>query len=525
MAKPWEEYQSGSSSSSGPKPWEEYSGGDKVVSNHPESSSDEGQTALESYGNTVSLGYLPHIQAAVQPAVNKVMGFLGSKAEDEPYVNLRDENIKRIENQESQNPKSALVGKGAGIAASMATPMPFAKIGTGIIGGVAKGAAIGGGYGAFSNPGDTEGVVSPNLQGKERLANAERGMLTGGLIGGGSAAASKGIGMLANASKGAKKLANDQALSAMGSTVGDMRALDHTGKLDNIGTYALEKGIIEAGDSVKEIAQKSEQHLKNSGQVLGHLYDKAVLASEAKPDASARGFNPVKDKQSILNTIKSRLGNSTDKAQAIKNVENYLDQLKLDHGDKILDPFEANDIKSKIDQKIKWEAGPATSEKATQQAFRELRAHVANAVDNHIEDLGKAVGDESLTKTLREANKDYSYAKTINDISRDRLFRNQSNQALGLKDAIVGAGGSAAAAALSHDPLTSIAVGAASAGANKAMRTYGSSSLASGANMASTPLKAVEPIGKAADAIFRPNVISRGLIQNKTNKHPFTRRP
>jgi len=158
----------------------------KDISKTKTSFGEKAQTALENLGNMTTLGYLPQLQAASGPYVDKAMDYvLGEKSEPKSYVQRRDEANARIKKESAENPNSALAGKAAGfIISAGATPeLPFLK-GAGILKGAQRGAIYGAGFGAASNPGDVEGTVDPAQLGN-RAENAIRGAGFGAALGAG----------------------------------------------------------------------------------------------------------------------------------------------------------------------------------------------------------------------------------------------------------------------------------------------------------------------------------------------------
>jgi hypothetical protein len=184
-----------------------------VVESPPQPKAELPQTILEGFGNAG--GYLPHLQAGVEmvtdaigSAKDKVLQTIGLdqlasidaqlrqkgfKLPESSYVAVRDANIQRQAKQAHDHPLasggSKLVGNiVSGIATSGLLPAAgasaagaslAARIGSGVLQGAKAGAA----YGALSNPGDTEGEISP-VQLADRLDHAEKGALFGSAIGG-----------------------------------------------------------------------------------------------------------------------------------------------------------------------------------------------------------------------------------------------------------------------------------------------------------------------------------------------------
>jgi len=103
-----------------------------------ESQSFDPGTALESYGQEMSYGYLPQMQAATEKGITSGLAALGVgpgavdeslrqqgfQVPEQSLTDLKNENVRRIQAQSKQNPVSSAVGTGAGMAAQLA---PLAK--------------------------------------------------------------------------------------------------------------------------------------------------------------------------------------------------------------------------------------------------------------------------------------------------------------------------------------------------------------------------------------------------------------
>lgn len=123
-----------------------------------------GQTALESYADTATLGYLPQAQAIASKVMYPVLNAVtGNNVQPDSYLQERDANRSRIEAQEKANPKEAIAGKVAGFGANLLVP-------GGLPGAIAQS--------AVANPGDVKGEYS-GLQLEDRAKNAGLAALLG----------------------------------------------------------------------------------------------------------------------------------------------------------------------------------------------------------------------------------------------------------------------------------------------------------------------------------------------------------
>jgi hypothetical protein len=240
------------------------------------------QAAAEGFGNTVTMGYLPQIEAGVEKyAVNplaKLFG-LGGTAEDEKlrqqgfnipeqsYTELRDENIARHQALEKSNPTASMLGKGAGIAATMLVPGGAAAKGAGLVKSALAAGTSGAVQGALYNPGDEKGVVHNPLegdfQGDARAANAATGFLTGA----GGTVAGKALGKVGD--------------------VAMQRAVGRKKYTPGVGTTLADEGIIGTkGMMQKQVASK----MSSRGDEISDLVDSIPGQIDSDPiAASVRG--------------------------------------------------------------------------------------------------------------------------------------------------------------------------------------------------------------------------------------------
>jgi len=158
-------------------------------------------------------------------------------------------------------------------------------------------------------------------QGKAALEGAA-GEMGGQVLG-------KVVGSAANAvGNFSKDLAKKAAFKAVGPVLRDYRTMD----ADQLGKYALDNGLIKAGDTYESIAAKVDEHLKQVGQKLDEIYQNADAAFKEKLNKT--GFDPVRDKAAVLNQAKKELANTVGGDAAISQLETYLDQVANAHGNK-----------------------------------------------------------------------------------------------------------------------------------------------------------------------------------------------
>lgn len=489
-----------------------------------------GQTALEHGANAAAMGYLPQLQAAAEPITNAV-GNLGIMAKNvfskdkqplvqaDPYVEARDKNIKRIQEQATQNPATALAGDvGGAVVGGIATPIPGLGAAKGIVSGIAKGAA-GGALQAFAqNPGDVEGQFNP-IQAGERVQNAKQGGLIGGIAGGTGEAVRKGLTNFSKVSPALKDLAETAAFKSSGAMLKDFRQAADKDQVNELGKFMMDNKLAKAGNTYKDVLEGVTKIKDQAGKDLEEVYTKALnTIKDPGVAANMPGFNPVRDKEKLIALVKADLGNAVKGKEAVKAVSDHIDELAEKYGDKTMDPRLQNDIKGDLDKYINYARNPNTKQPNEEAAFKAARKYLSAKIDSSIDFLGKSTGDEGALAKLKDANKRYGNSTQIANIADDRISRESANRAFGLTDTIAGTAGSlagtVAATASGEDRAHSLGFGLLGQGAgmvaNKLGRKYGSGLITSGANIGSKitrPLGA--PAGMLAQAIPDAGLMGR----------------
>ncbi len=472
------------------------------------------------------MGYLPQLQAAAEPVTNAIGNFVtGQNIEATPYVDVRDRTTKRLQEEAKANPKTAMASDiGGGVVGAIATPIPGMGAGKGVLGAMAAGARGGAVQGLLQNPGDVEGKVDP-IQAKQRIENAGSGALVGGATGAGTALTGKALKAIAGAPESLASVAKDSAVRGSGAMLKDFRSLEGKGKTEELGQFILDNKLIQAGDTVDDVARKSRELRESAGGKLNDLYKKAVSKFKEGPGEVPlfdAGFAPGRDKEQILSEVSKAMGNQEGKKSALERLGKYFDQIAEDHGDITLDPKTTQDVKTELDKVAGWARNPLTKEPATEGAFKEARRIISKKIDAEIERLG---GEDSV-KALKEANSLYGNAKQVEQMATDKVQRELANRRVSLTDTIAGGGGMAAGAAAGtllggdqqHATGEAIAGGLLAAGANHLGRKYGNGLIATGAN-AAAPIAKYSGIPLAAQKagllLQNPGLMGRLAVENK----------
>jgi hypothetical protein len=404
-----------------------------------------GQALLEGYGQGASLGYLPHLQSMAAPLTDKIASFFtgedapaevsraleaqGFKVEDKDnYLDRRDNNIQRNKVLSDENPLAYGAGQVGGAIATSLLASPAQALTTAAR--LKQAAALGGAYGALSNPGDVEGIVA-DLQLEDRLKNGVVGVILG-------VGAQKGLDIIGKYSKPLanriKQMAERRAASALGMQKHLRKAFSQD-QIDDVGRYALDNKIIKPSlfGNTEKMVSRNKAALSQAGQKMDDVYSQL-------DDLGASTFNPKQVASNVDDELGGFWRDPINKAET-SQFENTIETI-LNRGDDNLPFKEAQLLKEKFGKVANWKKNPADltpKEKMAQEAYRVVSRSLDEAVDKSAEN----VGISGLKDALQGARKQYSAGKTAEKLLDNRVNMEQGNNAIGLTDFIVGSAGTA----------------------------------------------------------------------------------
>lgn len=421
---------------------------------------DSAQTQLESFGNAVSLGYLPQIQAAFESinpdpsgGVDEQLRAQGFNVPSQGYVDLRDENIKRQEAQTQRNPYASA----AGMVGGMAVTAPVISSGAALLNGgkaalsgfarLKDSARLGAALGLVSNPGDTEGVIAP-LQAMDRLKNSGTGGALGaaGQIAGDSIAKTGEV--IRKAPETLSKLSKNAAFQSTGAMLKDFRAAFGRNSTEEIGETLLKKNIVAAGDTFDDIANKSQVAKEETGKFIGDTYKKVEdIISNAKTSGGLSRADALRLKASELDgkkiadaasgVIKRNGQGKLGGSKIISSVQDKLDDLASRKNVTMKDLLE---FKSGLDGDINY-SKQMKELPEVQQQLKGFRDVINKKIQDRVRVAGKIVKDDNLIEGLKQANKEYGHLSTAQRTASDRINRESANKYFGLTAHIDGAAG------------------------------------------------------------------------------------
>lgn len=473
---------------------------------------------VKNAANEVGLGYYPQVAGGVKSLLS-----------DDSYVNLRDKEIKRLKELEQLEPESSSVGKTAGLLGSLAIPIggeaKTASLGSKIL----KGAGVGAGISALSNPGDEEGKVDP-LQLEQREDQAK----TGGLIGGALPIVGKGIESGVNSNFGQKllsDLSDSSAIKAAGGMLKDFRRIynknqassiadtlkNATVKMTDEAGNVTDKKLLSIGDTVHDVAEKSKELKNQTGEKISNIYndidEKLTDPNFNKTiDVKNDRFNPVDDKPELEKMILDKYGKKVKGNEVVNKIFNDLQVLDK-RSDSLSDTLA---LKNEFDDLINYSKS-SQDMPLYQQALKDVRNYIRDKTNNYVDEIGPKL-DVVNSNKLKELNKTYGNVSEIESIAADKLNRERTNKTFGLTDYISGGIGAAAGGAIggAHGSLEGALLGAA---ANKFGSKYGPGLLTYGSQGLANVLEQTAPLNKELSPLVQKlnTLKNQGLLTNYLN--------
>lgn len=432
---------------------------------------------LSGIGQGIALGYAPQLQAKLEPLTDRFFNLFQEKGKevepapisqlysnDENYVKSRDQAIAQNEKYAKESPGYYYGGEiGGGLLQAAATPAlgggealsaagkaaPFLSKANALATGARLGqaAAIGGGLGLISNPGDQEGKVDV-LQGEDRFRKGMQGAVTGGLMQGAGEVVGQGItrGVPALADK-LKTLAGRRAAKALGPSGKDFRSKQ---QIDDTGRILLEEGVI---SKMPKSYEKVAETAGEKADVIGKKLDQAIKAvSEANPDAGI-------DRSTMLQHIENELvaPNIMDgkvipgSEPEIKVAQDFASLFK--EGEGPIGLKEAQALKEKIGSKINWKRRMGEDIPPREQAYRAVYKKLQTGIEDAAADAA-GVGGEQARDAFIDLKKRYGALTQARDIANKKSLNEFKNRTFSLTDYQAGIGGALVGAMSGDDPET-----------------------------------------------------------------------
>jgi|GEM_PF-5019977 len=417
------------------------------------------EAVVEGFGQGASLGYLPKLQAASMSILHPEL----------TYEKALKQMLERGQAIQAEEPVASAAGT---VGGALALPIPGAASvkGATLAAKVGRAATTGGAVGFAANPGENLSLEE-NLM--ARLKSAGLGAGLGGI------AQSAGSG-LASLPEKLSKTKTMMALKQAGGRFKDFKETIKKGTGKKIEQFMQKEGMLTPGKTFENVAEKADEIVDDAGKQIQKTYQD-VTESSAKElnleTATPQNIqnilstkpNATQMADEFLTESAEKLTGKSGGQQALKTIEGELQNLKALGDEPSIGQM--LDYRKSLDDNIRWNKTYGESP-AAMQRLRDLRNAVQGRINKHIDALDTAFKSKN-TALLKKINERYSNAKTVQNMSQDKLAREEARSVFGLLPVITGTGLASAEIAQGKDPTTALAHGLLTAGATRAARTYG----------------------------------------------------
>ena len=472
-----------------------------------------GLTALENFGDTLTLGYLPQLEALAEKPITKVMNAItGNNVQADGYIQARDQNRKRIEQMSAENPISAGAGKVAGIVASAPLMAGKALQGASALARVANAAKIGALYGAAQNPGDIEGEISPI-----QIGDRAKGAAIGGTIGAAAHGLVESAPYVKSAAKGSAEWFKDKAERAAFKALGPYQrdALKAASKeeIQKIGRTLIDEGILKGAPSYEEISKRASEKLGVKGQELedlvNHLSEEGEkMVGTAAPGTVAKVGEKAAvggiDRDLIADSIEKKLINPNEGVAGVAGKNAKFRQLLNEYRSKtgrFSNIKDNEELKKAIGKEINWKRLPDADIPIEEQFNRELYSATRQGSEDAAEAVAAHVGGD-MPARFKNTKEAYGNLASAKKMAETRAAKDSANRFISPSDYLTGIGGMAYGASQGDDmesKLTGALVGAGLGVANRTLRTRGNPVVARGMDSVAKALMQIPKFAALAE--------------------------
>lgn len=474
MAGPWEKFKKPDSAAAPAGPWTKFQKAGDVPAPGPQAEEPsildkiknnlgENMKSVDAFGtgmgNTMTLGYMPQIEAAldtgVDTAKNAITGEDVGNLDDlaKVYQGHKDRVIAHQEQLQNDRPIAYGAGSLGGIftapvglmgkAAAAVPEMALAKTGiTKMAPTIARylkagsSAAI---LGGASNPGDEKGQ-SGDLQLDKRLGNAEFAAPFGIAGQGLSDTVEKSPEMVDKVRRwmAAKQLGTNttQLKQLMKDLPAEEGVVNPGTRLDRVEQYMDKNGMLNMGTTFSGVQDKSGELADASGKKISSILNGVQQRIIADPNVEAEIAETALHGPNLADDYLTQEGQRLQKvhggANVLKSLEGEVgtaDNPVGLHGLGVDVPLkDLHDYRISVDKQINF---ARRSGDPKEQSLINLRNFLNDKMQARIGAADQHLGEQNLPQLLSE-NKNYSNAKTINDISTNTTAREMSKYVPGL---------------------------------------------------------------------------------------------
>lgn len=316
-----------------------------------------------------------------------------------------------------------------------------------------------------------------DITAERALEAAWDGAKWGGLVGGGLGAVAEGaqaagraVSDLAGKLPSVEDFASGRAFkAALGKTnvKGVRMAAERFGGPAAVGKTLLDEGVVTAGASLEDIAERAGTLRQSIGAQLGAAVKQA---DELAPPGSAVRPTGAGLRGALEDEVLSKLSTGTFSESTEATVRSKFKRLfgRLDD-DAPISFEEINGIRKELDDELaNWNS--LTAEKGPLKAYRDARRVIEDYYLDAAERAAESAGKPGFADGVRSLKRRFSHVALAEDLAQDAIASKLSNRFLSPSDYGMGA---AAAVVTGGTSLGALASGAAASQANRIIRERG----------------------------------------------------
>jgi hypothetical protein len=240
--------------------------------------------------------------------------------------------------------------------------------------------------------------------------------------------------------------------AAVGRTsVASQRLAARHGGGKEIGQTLLKRGLVQAGDTVEDIAERLPAAREAAGEELGVLLNEVADAPVSRGDVWRRIEQDViapLDKagtQDVADAIRGKLA-----AAGIRDTLAPVSVVRRGAGaesavDRTITLGELHQLRRAIDSRpdLKWGAAGPNAPDLTTEAMRDVRRTIESAFEEASDAAATAKGVEGFGKQLKQAKREYAHLALAADQAEQGALAREGRNMLGLNDVLAGVAGAA----------------------------------------------------------------------------------
>jgi hypothetical protein len=226
--------------------------------------------------------------------------------------------------------------------------------------------------------------------------------------------------------------------AAVGRTsVASQRLAARHGGGKEIGQTLLKRGLVQAGDTVEDIAERLPAAREAAGEELGALLNEVADAPISRGDVWSR------IEQDVIAPLDK--AGTKDVADAVRRklAGSGIQETLAAEGDMALG--ELHQLRRSIDSRpdLKWGAAGPNAPDLTTEAMRDVRRTIEGAFEEASDAAATAKGVEGFGKQLKQAKREYAHLALAADQAEQGALAREGRNMLGLNDVLAGVAGAA----------------------------------------------------------------------------------